>query len=72
MTHRRATLAVATWRTGFVTFAKAVRIDVNDVAALSGAGLLSYGAGEIYRPAGFIVMGGLLIIGAFLNARAKS
>lgn len=72
MTHRRAALAVVAWRTRFASLAKAVRIDVNDVAALSGAGLLSYGAGEIYRPAGFIVMGGLLIVGAFLNARAKS
>lgn len=57
------------WRTGFAKAAKA--FDVNDVFALGGAGLLSYGAGEVYRPAGFIVGGVLLIVGSFLNARAK-
>ncbi len=64
-----------TWRTGFASLALALagrRGDIAlDCAAIAGAGLVSYGAGLIYRPAGFIVLGGLLLIGAFLAARAK-
>lgn len=44
---------------------------VRDVLGVSGAALLSYGAAEIYRPAGFIVGGVLLIVGAYLSARNR-
>lgn len=41
-----------------------------DAAGLAGAALISCGAGMIYRPAGFIVAGLLLLVGAVLDARA--
>lgn len=41
-----------------------------DAAGLIGAGLISTGAGMIYRPAGFIVAGFLLLVGAVLDARS--
>lgn len=67
-----------TWRTGFASIGRAVTrgatylSDVaTDFAALTGVGFVSYGAGLIYRPAGFIVLGLLLIVGAFLAAKGK-
>jgi hypothetical protein len=41
-----------------------------DGAGLTGCGLVSYGAGLIYAPIGFIVAGLLLIAGAYLLAKA--
>jgi hypothetical protein len=45
---------------------------VRDVAGLGGCGLVAYGAGLIYHPAGFIIGGLFLMAGAFLSARAKA
>lgn len=63
------------WRIRFASFGKAVHKRGSDVAtdasALVGAGLIAYGAGLVYRPAGFIVLGSLLILGAFLAAKGK-
>lgn len=44
---------------------------LRDVAGVSGTVLVSCGAGMIYRPAGFIVAGALLIVGSLLLARAE-
>jgi hypothetical protein len=44
---------------------------IRDLIGLAGAGLVAYGAGEIYRPAGFIVGGLFLLVGAFLTAKAR-
>ena len=41
---------------------------VRDLAGLSGVSLVSYGAWLIYPPAGFMVGGWLLIVGALLVA----
>jgi hypothetical protein len=50
------------------TIAGAVPGVVRDLAGLGGVGLVSYGAWLIYPPAGFIVGGSLLIVGALLAA----
>lgn len=42
-----------------------------DMAALAGAALTAYGAALIYRPAGFIAGGVLLMAMAFLAARSE-
>lgn len=39
-----------------------------DAAGLAGAGLLSYGAWLVYQPAGFIVLGSLLLAFAWRMA----
>lgn len=44
---------------------------LRDAAGLLGVALVAYGAHEIYRPAGFIVAGVLLVVGAFLAARGR-
>lgn len=44
---------------------------VQDAAGIGGAALVSYGAGEIYRPAGLILAGGFMLAAAFLGARIK-
>lgn len=41
---------------------------LRDLAGLGGVGLVAYGAWLIYPPAGFIVGGCLLILGALLLA----
>lgn len=41
---------------------------MRDVAGLCGVGLVSYGAWLIYPPAGFIVGGAMLIVGALMLA----
>ena len=41
---------------------------VRDLAGLCGVGFISYGAWLIYPPAGFIVGGTLLMVGALLAA----
>lgn len=43
-----------------------------DSAGLLGAGLISYGAEQIYRPAGFIIGGFLLLAASWLSARHKA
>lgn len=43
----------------------------SDVAGLAGVGLLSFGSWLVYRPAGFIVAGALLLTLAVLTARAN-
>ena len=48
--------------------AAAVPSLLRDLAGLSGVGLVAYGAWLIYPPAGFIVGGCLLILGALLLA----
>tara|TARA_Y100001001_G_scaffold163842_1_gene194061 strand:+ start:3913 stop:4104 length:192 start_codon:yes stop_codon:yes gene_type:complete len=45
-----------------------VRDFANDAVGLAGAGLLSYGAWLVYQPAGFIVLGGLLLAFAWRMA----
>lgn len=42
-----------------------------DGAGLAGAALIAYGAWLIYVPAGFIVGGLMLLIAAWLRARAQ-
>jgi|GEM_PF-5389773 len=44
---------------------------VRDGLGVAGAGLTAYGAGLVYRPAGFIVLGALLLAAAWLLARAE-
>jgi hypothetical protein len=44
---------------------------LRDLAGLSGVGLVAYGAWLIYPPAGFIVGGSLLIVGALLLALGR-
>lgn len=41
---------------------------LRDLAGLSGVGLVAYGAWLVYPPAGFIVGGSLLVLGALLLA----
>lgn len=43
-----------------------------DVSGLLGAGMISLGVSEIYRPAGLIVAGAMLLAAAFLSARATA
>ncbi|HEV7337030.1 MAG TPA: hypothetical protein VGO06_13745 [Bosea sp. (in: a-proteobacteria)] len=40
-----------------------------DAAAVSGVGLISFGAWQVYAPAGPIVLGLLLVAGALIGAR---
>jgi hypothetical protein len=40
-----------------------------DVLGFSGVGLVSYGAWLVYRPAGFIICGGLLLAAVVLLKR---
>lgn len=40
-----------------------------DAAGLTGAGLMAYGAGMVYRPAEFIVAGALLLAAAIFYTR---
>jgi hypothetical protein len=45
---------------------------IRDAAGLIGGLLISMGAGEVYRPAG-LIMGGLLLVGgAYLSARNRA
>jgi hypothetical protein len=50
----------------------AIPVVLADGAALGGAGLCGYGAWLIFRPAGFIVGGLLLLAGAWLFARGDA
>ncbi len=54
------------------TLAPVLPLIARDGAGLAGAGLVAYGAWMIYAPAGFIVGGGLLMAGAYLNAKAAA
>lgn len=42
-----------------------------DAGGLAGVGLISFGAWQIYDPAGAIVLGTFLLAAAWLNGRAK-
>ncbi|OGT54644.1 MAG: hypothetical protein A3E01_09840 [Gammaproteobacteria bacterium RIFCSPHIGHO2_12_FULL_63_22] len=42
-----------------------------DVAGLTGAGLISYGVGLVYEPAGYIIAGMMLVATALLTGRGK-
>lgn len=50
-------------------FVKALQDASPEVVAMLGTLALSVGAGMIYRPAGLIVLGALLLCGAVLSAR---
>lgn len=43
-----------------------------DFSGLLGAGLIAFGVAEIYRPAGLIVAGAMLLAAVFLSARAAA
>ena len=43
-----------------------------DLCAVAGAGLVAYGVSMIYEPAGVIIGGVFLIIGAMLHAKIAS
>ncbi len=43
---------------------------VRDAVGLVGATLVAYGSWLVYRPAGFIVAGALLVAGSLLVAKA--
>lgn len=45
---------------------------VRDAAGLAGAGLIAYGASLVYEPAGYIVGGMMLLVGALLSARRSA
>lgn len=45
-------------------------LSLRDVLGVTGAASFTYGAWLIYRPAGFLVAGVFLLVGAFLDARA--
>lgn len=42
-----------------------------DAAGLTGVALIAVGSGLIYLPAGFIVLGIMLLMGAWLGGRAS-
>lgn len=42
---------------------------VRDAIGVCGAALVAYGSWMVYEPAGFIVGGALLLVGAVLHAR---
>ena len=43
-----------------------------DLAGVTGGGLIAYGVGQIYSPAGWIALGLMLVGGAFLSAKASA
>ncbi|SHF02100.1 hypothetical protein SAMN02745157_1456 [Kaistia soli DSM 19436] len=45
------------------------RPSVSDLVAIVGVGLIGFGAWLIFPPAGYIVVGSLLLAGAVLGAR---
>lgn len=45
------------------------KIKLADITGIAGAGLLSYGAAQVYAPAGYIVGGVLLIAAAYMVSR---
>jgi hypothetical protein len=49
----------------------ALSVLARDFAGVAGAAAIAYGAGLIYRPAGFIVGGLLLVAASVLLARAE-
>lgn len=44
---------------------------VRDVAGLSGAAMIAYGAWMIYEPAGFIIGGLMMVAAAIITAQVK-
>lgn len=57
-------------------YINAARRSFADISAtgslLAGAALIAYGAWQVYRPAGYIVGGVLLIAGVILQARGNA
>lgn len=49
----------------------AADVTVFDAGGIVGAGLVGYGAWEIYHPAGYIVLGVLLMAAAWLDGRTN-
>jgi len=49
----------------------ATPVIVRDLAGLGGGAAATVGAWQIYRPAGLIVLGAFLIVGAWLLARGE-
>lgn len=49
----------------------AIGSTIRDIAGYAGAASLSYGAWLVYKPAGFIVVGLLLLAGSLLASRAE-
>jgi hypothetical protein len=77
--HRAGEQIKAYWQSIVRGFAEAGAAAVKlapDAIAVVGGSLLSYGAGLVYRPAGFIVGGALLlavgVIGSINAARTKA
>lgn len=54
------------------TLAPVLPVLMRDGLGLAGAALVAYGAWLVYPAAGFIVGGGLLMAGAYLNAKAAA
>lgn len=54
---------------GIAAAFRAVPDLTRDAAAIGGAGLIAYGAWQIYAPAGMIVAGVLILSGVLLSAR---
>lgn len=52
------------------TRARIARAILCDAAALCGAGMISFGAWQVYAPAGPIVLGLLLVAAALIGARS--
>jgi hypothetical protein len=48
----------------------ALAVIIRETAGIAGAASIAYGAWLIYRPAGFIVAGALLLAGSILDARS--
>ena len=57
------------FKRGLRAVCRAIPALVCDVAGLAGGGLIVYGAWLVYRPAGYLVAGLLLMAGAILGAR---
>jgi hypothetical protein len=53
------------------SIAATVPVLARDLIGIGGAGLIAYGVWLIYQPYGFISAGVMLLIGAFLNAKAQ-
>ncbi len=59
------------WRTRFAAIIDRVNLDGDDVLAILGLALVAYGAGLIYRPAAFIVVGVAFLASSILGARRR-
>lgn len=62
---QREQMAAASWQ-------RVARASLPDVLMIVGAALLSFGAWQVYEPAGFIVGGVLLLASGIMAARSGS